>query len=184
MSQNKDNQLDQVTLTTEVIRQDDELVFEYQVVNGRSESIFLLNRLYKWTDSGMEIDPNLMFTELIDNGLRLSKAFIPVPDDVLVEMPDVPYLSEVPAKETYSEQITLPLPLSPWHPYDKVPETDTIHTFDGAELAIGWLNSGEFTLRQGILPDGQSIKAVNHREAETAQRLLTAAIPAQIAAAF
>lgn len=185
MSLEKENTLmDQVILEINTDRKAENLFIDYRVTNRLSKSIYLLNRIFQWTEKGLEIDPNFIYTELIDGKLRLTKAFIPVPDDVLVEIPDVPYLSPVKGGAEFRENLHLKLPLEPFHPYYKVNRSNTVHSFDKAELAIGWLVEGSFDLREGSTPDGEQILAVHHNQAARSQQLLIGEIDKSVTSAF
>ena len=160
------------------------LLIDYQVSNRLTQTIYLINRIFQWTEKGLEIRSDYIYTEVANGRLRLTKAFIPVPDDVLVEIPDVPYLTAVNGGAVFSEQVKLTLPLEPFHPYDKVDYSDEIHTFDEVDLVIGWLSKGSFNLRQGSTPDGDAILAVHHSEAARSQKLLIGTIGVPVTTAF
>jgi len=173
-----------VVLEVNSDQQDSTFLINYQVTNQLAETVYLLNRIFQWTEAGLEIEADFIYTEVKNGQLRLTKAFIPVPDDVLAEMPDVPYLTAVESGAVFTEQVRLTIPLEPFHPYDKVGYSDNQHTFEEAELVIGWLVEGSFDLRQGSTPDGDDILAVHHSQAAQAQRLLKGAINRPITAAF
>jgi hypothetical protein len=161
------------------------LLIDYQVSNQRDTRIYLLNRIFQWTEKGLEIKAGFIYTEVIGGELRLTKAYLPVPDNVLVEMPDVPYLTAVESGAVFSEQVRLSTPLEPFHPYDQVDYSEDIHTYEGASLVIGWLAEGDFELRRGTTPiTGESILAVEHSQAARAQHLLKAAIDLPIPVLF
>lgn len=173
-----------VVLEVNTDQQGNTLLIDYQVRNQLAETVYLLNRIFQWTEKGLEIEADFIYTEVKNGRLHLTKAFIPVPDDVLAEMPDVPYLTAVEGGTVFTEQVCLTLPLEPFHPYDKVAYSEDIHTFDEAELVIGWLAEGSFDLRRGNTPDGDDILAVHHSQAAQAQRLLKGTINRPITAAF
>jgi hypothetical protein len=154
--QNKTNEMlnTKVKLDTKVEIQDEQLLIHYRVENQLSQPIYLTNRVYQWTRNGFSINSSLVYTEIINNRLRLTKAYIKVPEEIDVEAPDVPFLTEVAAGNQFEETISQSLPLEPYHPYNQVKRSQTVRMFDSVQLAVGWLPSENISVRSVTKPEG------------------------------
>jgi hypothetical protein len=181
----KDPFADAVSLAAPLaVAESSRLLLQYEVVNDLSEPIYLVNRLFVWTWQGLSLDPNLVYTQLQGNRLRLSKAFIDLPGGVEGEPAEAPYLSEVAPGAVYNDVLELPLPLEPFDPYDTLPRRDQIHTFDQAELAVGWLLGSAVDIH---LVQGQAdeiLIAAEQDQVRFEQQLLVTALPVSLPAIF
>jgi hypothetical protein len=152
--------------------QDEMLSISYRVHNGLTQPIYLVNRVFKWSKTGFSVDPSIVYTQLSDGELWLTKANLEVPEDFDVEAPDVPFLTKVEAGESFVESFSLPLPLEPYHAYGEVPRVDEASTFNQLKLVIGWLPGEEVTTRTSTRPDGLTLTSAGYLEVEVVQRLL------------
>lgn len=174
----------QVTLRVATAVQDNVLVIEYEIQNGRSDAIYLVNRLFQWTRTGLSVDANLVYTEVTQGRLRLSKACLSVPEHIKVESPDVPYLTRLEAGEMFAEKLIFSLPLRPFHPYDQAKESEQVNVFDPIRFAVGWFAEGNLSVRQGSHPDGRPFLSADYgpvlREQVVLEVLLPVSVPAHI----
>jgi hypothetical protein len=161
-----------VKFDTKVEIRDDKLLIYYRVDNGLSEPIYLINRVFRWTSSGFSIDPNLVYTEIIGDRLQLTKAYINVPEDIDVEAPEVPFLTEIAASDRFEENISQPLPLEPYHPYAQVKPSEVVRTFEQVQLVVGWLPSSKVSAQTVNRPEGLTLLSVNYTEVAREQKLL------------
>jgi len=94
------------------------LLLGYEFRNRSDKTAFLFNLVYKFGASGgPEADPNLVYVQQSGAAVVLGKKIIPVPDDIDVERPDVPYVTRVDPGEVFREKINIMLPLRPFTPY-------------------------------------------------------------------
>lgn len=160
--------------------QDNILVIEYEIENGRSDAIYLANRLFQWTHAGLSVDANLVYTEVKEGQLRLTKACLPVPEHIKVESPDVPYLNRVEAGETFTETLSLLLPLQPFHPYNQAKATDQVNTYTPVLFAVGWFSEGTVAVRQGNHSDGRPFLSADYGLVLREQTILEITLPISV----
>lgn len=173
---------DVVDLQTEVSITDDALSIHYQVKNGHSETIYLVNRPFLWKAEGLSVEPDIIYTYVEDKTLKLSKAYLKPPKNALLESVDVPYLTEVEAGQSFEEAFSLPLPLEPLYPFGHSIRSDSPSTFEKAQLVIGWLPGDKVTVKHFEHPSGLKLISTDYKEAEREQQLLTAALDVSIPA--
>jgi hypothetical protein len=73
----------------------------------------------------LNVDPNRVYVICHDAGCSLAKKVIQVPDDIEVGHPEVPLVTRVEPGKSYSETLSLRLPLEPLEPYVHFPPGDT-----------------------------------------------------------
>ena len=96
----------------------DALLIAYEFRNRSARTAFLFNVLHRTGPSGgPETDSNLVYAQQSGDSVVLSKKIFPVPNDVDVEKPDVPYVTRVEPGQVFREKFTVPLPLKLWTPY-------------------------------------------------------------------
>jgi len=99
-----------------------QFAFKYTFRNGGRLNAFLFNRLYRRLVPGpvFETDANLVYVEVNTSSVRLSKKTIPVPDDICVEKPVIPCATLVKPDGTFTETVSVVLPLESRTPYPGV----------------------------------------------------------------
>lgn len=98
------------------------LLIGYEFRNRSDKTAFLFNVLHRTGPSGgPETGSNLVYIYQSSGSITLAKKIFPVPPDVDVEKPDVPYVTRVEPGQVFRERFTLPLPLKPWAPYRGYP---------------------------------------------------------------
>ena len=128
------------------------LLVEYRFTNRSRRTAFLFNVIHRAGPSGnREPDVNLVYVQLAGDSVVLSKKIIPVPPDIDVEKPDVPYVTRVDPGQTFAETINAPLPLKLYAPY----ETSAAPVMGEAEV---WFELGFF-----LAPDPSVARKVGNR---------------------
>lgn len=100
----------------------DALTVGYEFRNRSSKTAFLFNLLHRTGPSGgPEPSTDLVYIHASGGNLVLSKKIFPVPANIDVEKPNVPYVTRVEPGQTFREKFTVPLPLKPYTPYPAPP---------------------------------------------------------------
>jgi hypothetical protein len=102
----------------------------YTVRNAGASEIFLFNRMYADVDGAGRylLEPDLCLVELRAGSAVLAKKIPELPPRKFVEVRNVPCVTAVAAGGTYTETITLRLPLLPWSPYAASPGAVNVTT--------------------------------------------------------
>lgn len=96
------------------------LLLGYEFRNRSDKTAFLFNVVHRTGASGgPEADSNLVYVQPAAGALILAKRIIPVPPDVDVEKPEVPYVTRVEPGGVFREKISLMLPLRLFTPYKR-----------------------------------------------------------------
>lgn len=94
------------------------LVIGYEFRNRSSKTAFLFNVVHRTGPSGgPEASADLAYTLRTGPEVTIAKRIVPVPANIDVEKPDVPYVTRVEPGGLFREKFTLPLPLKLWNPY-------------------------------------------------------------------
>jgi hypothetical protein len=118
----------------------DTLKLVYEVRNESPHRVFLVNRLPRRSPQGLRIDTNLVYAHLEPGPvLALSKRLITAPEDLDVEVPEVPYLTPLAGGERFAETLRIPLPVRPHDPYRPQPAVDTVVTVDRLAWLLGYV---------------------------------------------
>jgi len=171
-----------LTLQAHVRQENTFLTLHYQVSNESEQAVYLVNRIFRWTQAGLSVDTSVIYTELIHGSLQLTKACIPVPERMKVESPSVPYLTALAAGEKMAEDVRLALPLKPYHPYDQVPTSQAIHIFDSFTFAIGWFLAEKVSVRSQQRPDGMTLLSADYGPVIQHQEILQVTLPVSVPA--
>lgn len=121
-AEGEDGEIDlegRVMLETAITRMDEtSLELFYRVTNGLDHPILLTTPLPRVDADAIRPDPQRVYVYVDPEGvLQITKRLWPVPDDVEVVFPEVPFLTEVVAGGTFEENITLNLPIDVNYPY-------------------------------------------------------------------
>jgi hypothetical protein len=144
--QDKPKPLPMVTLTVTQLKIDhDALLIEYCIQNETDRAILLVNKLYRVTQNKTVIDPALFYTVVDGKTIQLRKALIPIPDEIDVAAPDVPYLTPIAPGTSFHEKVTVPLPIELHYPYPERLMRSVVdtRTYDRLELAFSWFPDPE-----------------------------------------
>jgi hypothetical protein len=107
----------QLKLETKFTQDDDALVISYRVTNPGPGDVYLMNRLID-TDLWSLTADNVLARVDRDSGvLELAKRLAEVPPDI--GNPESPLPTPLPAGETFSEVVRVPLPVREWDQYER-----------------------------------------------------------------
>jgi hypothetical protein len=153
----------------------DALVLGYEVRNESPHRVFLVNRLPRRSPQGLIIEANLVYAHLRPGPvLALSKRLITAPEDLDVEVPEVPYLTAVAAGERFAETLRIPLPARPHDPYRTQPTSDTVVTIDRLAWLLGYVvEDAPLSASEDELASGGRAWRMDFGELNMRQRLAT-----------
>ncbi|RKH41711.1 hypothetical protein D7V93_38475 [Corallococcus llansteffanensis] len=158
-----------------VAREADTLAVTYAVHNRTSRAVWLLDGLWDFGFGGQPtLDPHRAYVDLSGGQVVLSRMLIPVPEDLLVEAPEVPSVSRVEAGATATRRAVVPLPLRTSLPYPTGPaETRELSAVREVRLRVGYLPDAEgLKLHEGKDSHGAVTRTPEYGPAVTAQRVL------------
>jgi hypothetical protein len=116
------------------------LELSYAVRNESEHRMFLVNRLLRREPDGLRPDPDLVYAHVRPGpALALSKQLIAIPDDIDVEVPEVPCLTPLEAGEEFAETVTVPVPVSAYDPYDPQPSGDSLAIVEQVIWTLGYV---------------------------------------------
>jgi hypothetical protein len=128
---------------TRVERASERLDLAYTVTNGAGVTIYLANVLFHRDPAGFRVDSNVVYATVTGDGvLEIRKHLLRVPDDVIVETPEVPYLTLVGAGDSFSEDVRLALPITARDPYRAREQTEP-YDVQRLTLSLGYVLDDE-----------------------------------------
>jgi hypothetical protein len=151
----------------------DVLELGYEVRNESPHRVFLVNRLARRGPQGLHIDPDLVYAHLQPGPvLELGKRLITPPEDLDVEVPEVPYLTPVAAGERFAETLRIPLPVRPHNPYRAQAVADAAVTVDRLVWLLGYVvEEGALSASEEELASGGRAWRMDFGELNVRQRL-------------
>lgn len=144
-----------VLLETAISRMDEtSLELVYRVTNELEHTILLMTPLPRVELDTTRPAPERVYSYLDPDGiLQLTKRFWPLPEEIDVVFPEVPFVTELKAGQSFEERLVLTLPIRVEIPYDlnieeldKKPE-EIAAVAGGIAFSIGYLISREVPLR-------------------------------------
>jgi hypothetical protein len=111
--------------------QEDEKSFqvEWTLVNDSAHPVVVLRHLFRDFDEKgrLKVDPHLAYVSVAECGdITLAKKMLPLPKrGIHVAVPFVPLGEELVPGKSVTERLTLPVPLSPWNPYEELIQRHT-----------------------------------------------------------
>ncbi|RKH38665.1 hypothetical protein [Corallococcus sicarius] len=142
-----------------VVREADSLAVTYAVHNRTPRAVLLVDGLMDFGFSGHPtLSPERAYVDLSGGQVVLSRMVLRVPDDLMVESPEVPAVSRVEPGATANRRAVVPLPLRTSLPYPTGPE----QTLEGAQVR-------EVRLRVGYLPDADTVKLHEGKDSQGTQ---------------
>lgn len=171
----------QVTLATTIGRMDrSSMNLVYRVTNGLEWPILLMTPLSRYEGDDLRAAPERLYTYVDPDGiLQLTKRLWPIPEDIDVVFPEVPFATEVAPGRSFEERLTLKLPIKVELPYVLSPEEIGKHREEvagvarGVVLSIGYLVEESGPLRKGPAdPKTGASLTVRYGTAAAHQRIL------------
>lgn len=148
-------------------------IFTYNVDNQSSHDVYLINALYYFNDSDLEVDPDLIYVSLgADDTLHLRKQLMPIPEHIKVESPEVPLATRIATGRTFSETVHLPIPVLPYDPYQPQPVSPTPLTATQVVFSLGYVIEDQtIAVQQVTIPSGGQFSYVEFESLYYHQRL-------------
>ncbi len=108
-------------LTTQATVAEKSLEIEWSLENeGSSRAyLFAMPVVSFEPNGGAKVNPNMVSVEIEKGAVTVGQKLYPVPDNLLVESPEVPAVVIVEPGATYRRTLRLPLPLRPACPYSR-----------------------------------------------------------------
>lgn len=95
------------------------LLLGYEFRNRSAHPAYLFNALQRTAPGGgLETTPDIIYSAASGEIVLLSKRIIPVPDDIDVERPEIPWCTRVEPGATFVERVAIPQPLVLHSPYN------------------------------------------------------------------
>jgi hypothetical protein len=116
--------------------------FKYVAHNDSGKEVYLFNVLFTTDVTGhRKIDRGKVYRMVEGRLLHLSKTLVRVPENLEVEMPEVPYLTPLPPGKSFAEEITVEAPIREQYPYAH-PQTETakgeVRICEGFTFSLGY----------------------------------------------
>lgn len=138
----------QTGLTVNLNLTGESLSLSYKFDNHSGAPVYLLNRLMDIDAMGnSSLNPNrvYIFPEG-DDTLVLAKMLLKVPANLMVESPEIPGVTKIQNGQSFSENLTLPLPLRCDYPYPGKSYPDKTRMFKILKFQLG------------IMPDSKELR--------------------------
>jgi hypothetical protein len=151
------------------------LVLTYEVHNRSGQAVWLLDRLFESGPTGsLRLNPDKAYVELRDNAVLVSRMLLPIPDEALVEVPEVPAVTRVEPGRTVSRRAVLAVPLRQWLPYDQDSTKElSLESVRELRLRIGYLVDEPGTeLNEARDSEGSPYKSPTYGKAVKTQKIL------------
>jgi hypothetical protein len=149
------------------------LELRYILLNGSSQTIFAFSPLPEYRNQRFEPAPNRIYVEMGPGGLlTLSKRLWEVPESIDVYMPEVPFLTRVPAYGRLAESVTLPRQIKADHPYmDDAATRHPQRSSSSVQVVIGYV-AGEAESALKAAPGFPGVLAIDYGPGITHQQLV------------
>jgi hypothetical protein len=155
----------------------------YVAENASGSDLYLFNRLYHdLRDDGVfDIDPNLVYVDMEDDVLRLSKRIPDLPDGVLAEALIVPCVTMLHSGSRLEETLSLSLPLQRSNPYLRHLSAP-VAGFESVSFSLGYCRVSELGATRVETVRSIAGPAL-HIDITAEQQLLVRTAPVALAAA-
>jgi hypothetical protein len=151
------------------------LVLTYEVHNRGGQALWLLDRLFESGPTGsLRLNPDKAYVELRDSAVVVSRMLLPIPDEVLVEVPEVPAMTRVEPRQTVSRRAVLAVPLRHWLAYDEDSTKELpLESVSELRLRVGYLvEEPGMELNEAKDSAGDTYKYPSYGKALKAQKIL------------
>jgi hypothetical protein len=120
------NQNSDMILSAQLRQIDDRLLnLTYQVQNTSDRTMYLFDVLHGEFDGSVFPLVDACYATIEQGQLVLSRQIVPVPDDVLVDVENIPFVTAMRPGASIEKTVKQPKPVFPWTPYtdhDNIPE--------------------------------------------------------------
>ena len=154
--------------------------------NGKSEIFYVAHLCGGWDDEGIPIlESTPAYRVVSENEVRLIRSFIPVPDNVGLEVVQYPLFKSLKGGESVDVKIDLPLPTYPYTPYD-FEEFDKVSAESASlpwSLEIGYVSGKTFIVEdpeEAVTTTGEKglqVFSIDHSSIQAAKHSSTTTIP-------
>lgn len=155
------------------------LALTYEVHNHGEQALWLLDRLFEHGPTGSpQLAPDKAYVELLGGGrVVVSRMLHPVPDNLLVEAPEVPAVTRVEPGQTASRRVVLAVPLRQSLPYaSDSAETLPLESVRELRLRVGYLvDEPGLELHEARDSEGVPYESPSYGKAVKAQKVLESA---------
>jgi hypothetical protein len=134
---------------TELRFTQDALTVRYSLRGEDKAPVWVVDELFTTSPAGyIHLEPERAYVEAQGSVLVLTRALLPVPDDLDVESPEVPCVRRLSPGESLTGEIRVPLPPREEQPYRDARALD-LATLRSVKLRIGYLpDSPELELHE------------------------------------
>lgn len=146
----------------------DSLLLTYTVTNRGDGGIFLFSHLPRYLGGDFVPDEQRIYTFWDESGLlHLTKRLWPVPDDVDVYMPEVPFLAFVPAGRSFRQEVRMAMAVDLPYETEESPDHGRPDVTRAATFSVGYVPDSP-EVREGVEPAGE-LFTIAYGEGITAQ---------------
>lgn len=141
------NQNNDISLTAQLGGEDRALDLTYTVANLSGRTVYLFDLLHAEFDGSVFPLVDACYATIEDGRLVFSRQIIPVPDDVLVEAENIPFVTPIKPDRTIEKTVRQAVPVYPWTPYtehDDIPPAKGVQRLD-AYFRIGYFLEADGT---------------------------------------
>lgn len=131
---------------------DKALEIRMTLTNQGAVDLALFNRNYQFTpERKISFPRDLAFVELEKDVLLVRKMALPVPETLSLAAYTPPFVSPLPAGQSFSETVTLPLPVKVWQPFKEA-------LLDGQVSASRHAHARSIVVEVGVFPVDGPVK--------------------------
>lgn len=140
------NQNSDLTVSAQ-LREDGRLLYlTYQATNTSGRTLYLFDVLHGEFDGSVFPLVDACYATIEQGQLVLSRQIIPVPDDMLVDVENIPFVTAMQPGSSIEKTVRQSKPVFPWTPYtdhDNIPEPK------GVQQMTVWFRLGYFVSAPG-----------------------------------
>jgi hypothetical protein len=179
MSGESIRELECATMDTTIRVTDKGCIIGLSLVNKTDRSLFLTTPLSKYFSGTWMPDQQKVYSFLDNSQLHITRRLWSVPDDIDVYSPELPYLTELKARDTYTDDIVIDFPVKIEYPYRSL-ELHGVASGNSIQVnniifSIGIVDAPIDTkkIQPFLGPQGEKIYAASYGEILNKQLLLT-----------
>jgi hypothetical protein len=168
---------DSVTLRLDWAITDTQIAAQYEVLNDGTQQLLVFDRLYETARSGTRtVQPELAYTSVEATGmLGIEKLVAPLPEDIDIEQPDLPYARLLGPGDSLTGRATVARPVRLHPPYPQGYSLTKASRASAVMLRLGYAPFEEAAAPRAIRANEETLYSVRHAWARPRQRLLESA---------